>query len=72
MVNSKMKPVLDPRGQQGRPMLQLAPRVSMDDLRKGPILFYDNTKLGFVNYMTASWIAVRHWALIMPLSRGRS
>jgi hypothetical protein len=38
MVNAKMKPVLDPRGQQDRPMLRLAPRVSMDDLRKGPVL----------------------------------
>lgn len=51
MTKVKIHPVLDPRGKQERPMLQLAPRVSMDDLRKGPILLYDNTKLGFNNYM---------------------
>jgi hypothetical protein len=51
MAKATINPVLDPRGQQARPMLQLAPRVSMDDLRKGPILFYDNTKLGFLDYM---------------------
>lgn len=51
MAKAMINPVMDPRGKQERPMLQLAPRVSMDDLCKGPILFYDNTKLGFVNYM---------------------
>lgn len=51
MAKATINSVLDPRGKQERPMLQLAPRVSMDDLRKGPVLFYDNTKLGFVNYM---------------------
>ncbi|MFQ5936056.1 MAG: hypothetical protein ACE5LB_06590 [Acidiferrobacterales bacterium] len=51
MVDPKMQKVLDPRGKQARPMITLAPRVRMDDLRKGPVLFYDNTKLGFVNYM---------------------
>ena len=50
MTKSRMKPVLDPRGYQERPLLQLAPRVSMDDLRKGPILLYDNIKLDFANY----------------------
>jgi len=30
--------------------LKLAPRVTKDDLRKGPILFFDNTKLSFGNY----------------------
>lgn len=43
--------ILDPRGKQERVMLKLAPRVSMDALRKGPVVFYDNTKLGFCNYM---------------------
>jgi hypothetical protein len=44
-------PILDPRGEQKRPRLQLAPRTTMEGLRKGPVLFYDNTKLGFCHYM---------------------
>ncbi len=51
MANTPLNTVLDPRGRQERPMLELAPRVTIDDLRRGPVLFYDNTKLGFVNYM---------------------
>ena len=51
MPEAKLHRVLDPRGQQDRPKLTLAPRVSMDDLRRGPVLFYDNTKLGFCHYM---------------------
>lgn len=42
--------LLDPRGTQERTTLQLAPRVSMEELREGPVLFYDNTKLDFCNY----------------------
>jgi hypothetical protein len=42
--------VLDPRGRQVRSHLKLAPRVSLEDLKKGPVLFYDNTRLGFCNY----------------------
>ena len=45
MATASLHPLLDPRGLQKRPLLQLAPRVSMEDLRKGPVLFYDNTKL---------------------------
>ena len=45
-MNRKLNPVLDPRGQQERPILKLAPRVSLEELKKGKILFYDNTKLG--------------------------
>ena len=45
------KSVLDPRGQQSSYQLTLAPRVTMEKLKKGPIVFYDNTKLGFCNYM---------------------
>jgi hypothetical protein len=45
-----LEPVLDPRGQQERPQLQLAPRVSIDELKQGPILFYNNTKLDYCNY----------------------
>ena len=43
--------VLDPRGAQERRLLTLAPRTTMDGLKKGPVVFYDNTKLGFCNYM---------------------
>ena len=46
----KLNPILDPRGYQERPVLKLAPRVTLDDLRKGKILFYNNTKLSFCNY----------------------
>ena len=46
-----MEPIIDPRGKQERPTLKLAPRVSEDVLRRGPILFFDNTKLSFCNYM---------------------
>ncbi|NLA46375.1 MAG: hypothetical protein GX866_02390, partial [Firmicutes bacterium] len=42
--------LLDPRGYQERPVIKLAPRVTLDDLRKGKVLFYDNTKLSFCNY----------------------
>jgi hypothetical protein len=42
--------ILDPHGQQERPKLKLAPRVSLKDLKKGTLLFYDNTKLGFCHY----------------------
>ena len=42
--------VMDPRGTQARPHLRLAPRVSLAELREGPVLFYNNTKLDFCNY----------------------
>lgn len=51
MANPKLNPLIDPRGKQTRPRLKLAPRATMDDLRRGPVLIYDNTKFGFVNYM---------------------
>ncbi len=41
---------MDPRGTQERPVIKLAPRVSLDKLKSGKILFYDNTKLSFCNY----------------------
>lgn len=50
MANRKLNPILDPRGYQERPVIKLAPRVTLDDLRKGKILFYNNTKLSFCNY----------------------
>ena len=51
MENQKFEVVLDPRGKQERRLIRLAPRPTMEELRKGPVLFYDNTKLGFCNYM---------------------
>ena len=42
----------DPRGIQERPMLELAKRPSLEELKNGKILFYNNTKLGFCNYYT--------------------
>lgn len=50
MADFKFGPVLDPRGKQERLVLRLAPRLTMADLRRGPVLFYDNTKLSFCNY----------------------
>lgn len=47
-----LPPVLDPRGAQERPLLTLAPRPTLDQLRQGKVLFYDNTKLSFCNYGT--------------------
>lgn len=43
--------ILDPRGFQEREILELAPRVTVEELKKGKILFYNNTKLRFCNYM---------------------
>lgn len=48
----RTKQLLDPRGYQERPMLKLAKRPSLKELREGKILFYNNTKLGFCNYYT--------------------
>ncbi|MCL5290358.1 MAG: hypothetical protein M1489_04920 [Firmicutes bacterium] len=50
MEKFALEPLLDPRGRQERPQLKLAPRVNMEDLQKGRILFYNNTKLEFCNY----------------------
>ena len=52
MAVKYLNSLLDPRGIQDREVINLAPRVTLDDMRKGKILFYDNTKLGFCNYMT--------------------
>lgn len=48
----KLNQILDPRGYQEREFIQLAKRVSLDELKNGKILFYNNTKLGFCNYYT--------------------
>lgn len=47
---NSLHPIIDPRGYQERPLLKLAPRVSLQELQAGKILFYNNTKLGFCNY----------------------
>ena len=47
---TRLDAVLDPRGIQERPVLELAKRGSLEDLKKGKILFYDNTKLDFCHY----------------------
>ena len=44
--------LLDPRGYQERTMITLAKRPTLEELKKGKILFYNNTKLGFCNYYT--------------------
>ena len=44
--------LLDPRGYQEREVIQLAKRVSLEELRQGKLLFYNNTKLDFCNYYT--------------------
>jgi hypothetical protein len=49
-MEKKLNALLDPRGYQERPLLKLATRVSLEELKKGKILFYDNTKLSFCNY----------------------
>ena len=46
------KVLLDPRGFQSREMITLAKRPTVEELKKGKILFYNNTKLGFCNYYT--------------------
>jgi len=50
---NRLQPILDPRGTQERPMLHLAKRPTLAQLRKGKVLFYNNTKLAFCNYMEA-------------------
>ena len=51
-MGENMNLLLDPRGYQVREMLKLAKRPTIDELKKGKILFYNNTKLGFCNYYT--------------------
>jgi tRNA A37 threonylcarbamoyladenosine biosynthesis protein TsaE len=49
-LDKKLISLLDPRGLQERPILKLAPRTTIDKLKTGKILFYNNTKLSFCNY----------------------
>ena len=46
-MGKQFNPLLDPRGYQERTMITLAKRPTLDELRNGKILFYNNTKLGF-------------------------
>ena len=47
----RLHDILDPRGQQDREIIELASRVTLDDLKNGSVLFYNNTKLDFCNYI---------------------
>lgn len=51
-MSEHLNALLDPRGYQERPMLELAKRPTLEELKQGKILFYNNTKLGFCNYYT--------------------
>lgn len=51
-MSKQLHSMLDPRGVQERPLISLARRPSLEELKKGKILFYNNTKLGFCNYYT--------------------
>jgi hypothetical protein len=44
--------LVDPRGQQPRELLKLAKRPTLEELKKGKVIFYNNTKLYHNNYMT--------------------
>ncbi|NOY08230.1 MAG: hypothetical protein GXP33_05270 [Spirochaetes bacterium] len=50
MCALKLNPMVDPRGIQSRGRISLAHRQNLSELKKGPILFYNNTKLEFCNY----------------------
>ena len=51
MATNTANTILDPRGKWEPAHLKLAQRVDLETLRKGPVVFYDNTKLSFCNYM---------------------
>ena len=51
-MSKQMESLLDPRGFQDRTLITLAKRPTLEELKKGKILFYNNTKLGFCNYYT--------------------
>jgi hypothetical protein len=48
---NKFGSLIDPRGIQEQKLLGLSKRPSLEELKKGPVLFYNNTKLLFCNYM---------------------
>ncbi|MHB8064863.1 MAG: hypothetical protein ACYDG2_19940, partial [Ruminiclostridium sp.] len=49
-MNKKLISLMDPRGQQERPIIKLAKRVNLEQLKAGKIVFYNNTKLDFCYY----------------------
>lgn len=50
-MNNKLAiSIFDPRGENQIDELQLAPRPSIQSLKEGKVLFFDNTKLSFCNY----------------------
>ena len=51
-MGTKLSRLLDPRGVQERTVITLAKRPTLEELKKGKILFYNNTKLGFCHYYT--------------------
>lgn len=51
-MSKEISGLLDPRGYQERQIIELAKRPSLEELKTGKILFYNNTKLGFCNYYT--------------------
>jgi hypothetical protein len=61
MSEMKIAPIVDPRGQQPRVKLALAPRPTLAELQSGRVLFYDNTKLAFCNYSEAFSAVKRHF-----------
>ncbi len=50
MVKVKTENLVDPRGIVKKNNLKLAKRKSLEDLKNGKLLLYDNTKLDFANY----------------------
>ena len=51
-MSKELNALLDPRGYQERPVIELSKRPSLEELKTARILFYNNTKLGFCNYYT--------------------
>jgi hypothetical protein len=62
MSQADLKPIVDPRGRQERPLLSLARRPSLQALKRGKVLFYNNTKLDFCNYGEVFAAIKRHFA----------
>lgn len=51
-MGKQLNRLLDPRGYQERTLITLAKRPTLEELKNGKVLFYNNTKLGFCNYYT--------------------
>lgn len=76
----KMEKLIDPRGYQERKKINLAKRPTLDELKKGKILFYNNTKLGFCNYYTVfdrikehlTELGITNWVEYTETVRGKN